>query len=195
MSYQPLRTSLLESILAEQCMCHQERLWVRMIGQRQPGNESHLHKTWDCKPCIRSSASGFLTLLLSARGAPFPVKSLALSARVSPWTVHFWVRQEPIHRPWKGLPFLQHLELTKRDGKIYREKRLAEGYLASCGTANLKIKSLPGWQFKKHIDNFEIYFKFLFCIFLKWLGAIFHPGTGWLPEQGFQTDQEKETEE
>ena len=27
---------LLESILDEQCMHHQEGLWVRMIGQRQP---------------------------------------------------------------------------------------------------------------------------------------------------------------
>ena len=26
----------LASILAEQCVCHQERLWIRMIGQSHP---------------------------------------------------------------------------------------------------------------------------------------------------------------
>ena len=38
---------------------------------------------------------------------PFPIKSLALSAHVSPRTIHFRVRQEPSFRPWKGSPFLQ----------------------------------------------------------------------------------------
>ena len=40
---------------------------------------------------------------------PFPWNSLALSACVSPQTVHFWVsvRQEPALWPWKGAPFLQ----------------------------------------------------------------------------------------
>ena len=38
---------------------------------------------------------------------PFPIKSLALSACVSPWTNHFQsVRQEPILRPWNQSPFL-----------------------------------------------------------------------------------------
>ena len=42
---------------------------------------------------------------------PFPIKSLALSARVSPWTVHFRVLgKSPLSgRPWKESPFLQHL--------------------------------------------------------------------------------------
>jgi len=31
-------SSSLESILVEQCLCHQEGPWVRMIGQRQPEN-------------------------------------------------------------------------------------------------------------------------------------------------------------
>ena len=33
-------------------------------------------------------------------GAPFPIKSLALSACVSPWTIHFWVLD-------KGFPILK----------------------------------------------------------------------------------------
>ena len=39
--------SSLESILAEQCVQHQEGPWVRVTGQRQPGNPSYHHKTWD----------------------------------------------------------------------------------------------------------------------------------------------------
>ena len=42
---------------------------------------------------------------------PFPIKSLALSAHVSPRTIHFRVRQEPSFRPWKGSPFLQHIHI------------------------------------------------------------------------------------
>ena len=55
----------------------------------------------------------------SPPGRPFPIKSLALSAHVSPQTIHFWillefrfssVRQEPAFGPWKGSPFLQQKE-------------------------------------------------------------------------------------
>ena len=42
---------------------------------------------------------------------PFPIKSLALSAHVSPQTIHFRVRQEPSFRPWKGSPFLQQIHI------------------------------------------------------------------------------------
>lgn len=54
----------------------------------------------------RSSSPG---VPLSYVWHPFPWHSRALSARVSPRTVHFWVsvRQEPAVRPWKGAPFLQ----------------------------------------------------------------------------------------
>ena len=50
---------------------------------------------------------------------PYPIKSLALSAHVSPQKIHFWtllefrlnsVRQEPAFGPWKGSPFLQQKE-------------------------------------------------------------------------------------
>ena len=39
---------------------------------------------------------------------PFPTKSLALSAYVSPWRIHFPVLDESILRPWKGFPFLKY---------------------------------------------------------------------------------------
>ena len=45
----------------------------------------------------------------SPPGHSFPIKSLALSAHVSPRTIHFRVRQEPGFGAWKGSPFLQHM--------------------------------------------------------------------------------------
>ena len=36
---------------------------------------------------------------------PFPIKSLALSAHVSPWTIHFWVLDKsPVSGPGRGPP-------------------------------------------------------------------------------------------
>ena len=47
-------------------------------------------------------------LYCSLPGCFFPIKYLAFSAHVSPWTIHFQVlRQEPTFGPWKGSPFLQ----------------------------------------------------------------------------------------
>ena len=45
----------------------------------------------------------------SPPGRPSPIKPLALSARVSPWTIHFWVLDKSRFGPWKGSPFLQQL--------------------------------------------------------------------------------------
>ena len=42
-------------------------------------------------------------------GCPFPIKSLALSARVSSDSSFPSVRQEPSFRPWKGSAFLQQM--------------------------------------------------------------------------------------
>ena len=44
----------------------------------------------------------------SPPGCPFPIKSLALLARVSSDNSFLSVRQEPSFGPWKGSPFLQH---------------------------------------------------------------------------------------
>ena len=41
----------------------------------------------------------------SPPGCPFPIKSLALSAHMSPWTIHFWVLDEsPVSGPGRGPP-------------------------------------------------------------------------------------------
>ena len=94
----------LASTLAERCVCHQERLWIGMIGHRPPGNESHHHKTRDCEPRGRAVLLVSLTYC-SLPGCPFPIKSLALSAHVSPRTVHFWVLDKsPASGPGRGPP-------------------------------------------------------------------------------------------
>ena len=100
----------LESILAEQCMSHQERPWVKVIGQRQSRNWPHHHKTHDCEPHVQVALPGFLTLLLSFPRAPLPNKiSRFVSMWVSSDNSFPRVRQEPPFRPWKGFPFLQRL--------------------------------------------------------------------------------------
>ena len=93
---------LLESILAERCVCHQEGPRVRMIDWKQPENSLHHHKSqvshmaeqfWVPLPCC------------SLPGCPFPTKSLALSARVSSDSSFLSVRKEPSLGLWKGSPF------------------------------------------------------------------------------------------
>ena len=52
----------------------------------------------------QSSSPGFPYLLLST-GVPFPIKSLALSAHVSPWTILFWVLDKsPVSGPGRDPP-------------------------------------------------------------------------------------------
>ena len=60
----------LKSILTERGMRHQGGPWVRMIGQRQLGNQPHYHKRWDCEPRGRAVLLASLPLLLSAGGTP-----------------------------------------------------------------------------------------------------------------------------
>ena len=51
----------------------------------------------------------------SPPGCPFPIKPLALSAHVSPWTIHFRVLDKsPLSGPGRGSPFLQHHCPTQR---------------------------------------------------------------------------------
>ena len=78
-----------------------------MIGQKQPGNKSHHHKTRDCEPHGRAVLLGSLTLLLCTR-VPFTNKvSCFVSTCVSLDNSFPSVRQEPSFGPWKGSPFLQ----------------------------------------------------------------------------------------
>ena len=77
---------------------------MRMIGQRPPGNESHHHKTQDCEPRGRAVLLGSLTYC-SPPGCPSPIKSLALSAHVSPRPIHFRVLDvSPVQGPGRGPP-------------------------------------------------------------------------------------------
>ena len=92
----------LESILDEQCMRHQEGLWVRMIGQRQPET-----KPITIKPETASHAAEQFSWVplpcCPPPWCPFPIKSLALSAHGSPWTTHFWVLDKsPVSGPGRG---------------------------------------------------------------------------------------------
>ena len=53
----------------------------------------------------RAVLPGSLTLLLSPPGCSFPIKSLTLSAHVSPQTIHFRVLDKsPVSGPGKGPP-------------------------------------------------------------------------------------------
>ena len=103
------------SILTERCVRHQERVWIRMIGQSHP--ETNHHKTQDCEPRGRAALLGSLTYC-SPPGCPFPVKSLALSACVSSDNSFPSVRQEPSFGPWKRSPFLQQYQLGFRKLQI-----------------------------------------------------------------------------
>ena len=52
--------------------------------------------------------------------SPFPIKSLALSACVSPWTIHFQVLgKSPLSDRRRGFPFLQQLCPTLGDPMDY----------------------------------------------------------------------------
>ena len=93
----------LASILAERCVHHQERLWIRMIGQSpetnpitiKPETASHMAEQFSWVPLPYCSPPG----------CPFPIKSLALSAHVSPQTIHFRVLDKsPVSGPGRGPP-------------------------------------------------------------------------------------------
>ena len=96
-------TLTLESTLAEKDS-DSDHTWAtsKMIGQRRPRSQLHYHKAQDCEPC-----DSWVPLPhCSPPGHPFPIKSFALSAHVSPLIIHFSVF-DPTLRPWKGSPFLQ----------------------------------------------------------------------------------------
>ena len=66
----------------------------------KPGTASHEAEQFSWAP---------LPYCSPPRG-PFPIKSLALSASMSPWTILFRVLgKSPLLGPWKGSPFLQHI--------------------------------------------------------------------------------------
>ena len=103
-SCQPPESFSLAFILAEWCNGHQEGPRVQVIGQRQPKTNpitikpettSHMaeQSSWVPSPCY------------SLPWHPFPIKSLALSAHVSPQTVHFQVLDKsPLSSSGMGPP-------------------------------------------------------------------------------------------
>ena len=97
-------SSSLASILAKQCVHHQEGPWVRMIGQRQPQNESHLYKSQDCEPWGKAVLLVSHSLLFSTC-VPFPIKSLAMSACMALPAIHFKVLDKsPLSDPERDPP-------------------------------------------------------------------------------------------
>ena len=94
----------LASILAERCVRHQERLLIRVIGR------DHLETNpITIKPETAShEAEQFFWVPLpycSPPWCPFPIKSLALSADVSPQTIHFRVLDKSlVSGPGRGPP-------------------------------------------------------------------------------------------
>ena len=56
----------------------------------------------------------------SPPGCPFPIKSLALSACVSPQTIHFRVSDKSLLScPGRGSPFLQHINIHGHTMEYY----------------------------------------------------------------------------
>ena len=96
---------MLESILSERCVCHQEGLGARANPETnpipiKPKPASQVAEQFSWVPLPYSSPPRL----------PFPIKSLALSAHVSPRDNSFpSVRQEPSFGPWKGSAFLQQM--------------------------------------------------------------------------------------
>ena len=95
---------LLTSTLAEQCMRHQERLWIRMIGQRPPGKYPITIKTKTASHAAEQFSWVPLLYCFPPR-CPFSIKYLAFSAHVSPHTIHFQVLDKsPVLGPGRGPP-------------------------------------------------------------------------------------------
>ena len=100
-----LPESSLASILAEQGVHHQEGLGVRWLAKDNPETNpitikpetaSHVAELFSWVPLPYCSPPGW----------PFEIKSLALSAHVSSWTIHFRVLDKsPVLCPGTGPPF------------------------------------------------------------------------------------------
>ena len=89
-----------------------------MLGQRLPGNEFPHHKTQGCEPHGRAVLLGSFTYC-SPQGHPFPTKSLALSARVPLWTIHFQVLDKhPFLGPKGSPPFCNRSTHKEASGNL-----------------------------------------------------------------------------
>ena len=80
----------------------------------------------------------------SLPGHLFPLKSLALSARVSSDNSFPSVRQEPSFGPWKGSAFLQHYDMEDPCQEMYLVS-VDQGELLLAG-GGLEVWDVgPGW--------------------------------------------------
>ena len=75
----------------------------------------------------------------SPPGCPFPIISLALSAHVSPWTIHFWVLDKsPVSGPGRGPPSCNSTVYSTVEQylcfkpKMSRSKQKSRGDIADC---------------------------------------------------------------
>ena len=105
---------LLESILAERCMLPGRTLSQTVNQARWLAGDNLETNPITIKPETRSHVAEQLSWVpspsCSLPGCPFPVKSLTLSAHVTPWMIHFWViDKSPLLGPRWGSPFLSTL--------------------------------------------------------------------------------------
>ena len=101
---------------------------------------------------VAEQSSWVLLPTCSPPGCPFPIKSLALSARVSPRTIHFRVLDKsPLSGPGRGPPFLQQLWYDSLTKVFYekdpRNSHLWEGSPITgflCNVVSYMVGQCPG---------------------------------------------------
>ena len=94
----PARSFLLTSILSEQCVSHQEGLWVWRSAKDNPETNPITIKLWDFETSGRAvpTLSNKISCFVNTNCLCVSLNNSFLS-----------VRQEPTLEPWKGSPFLQ----------------------------------------------------------------------------------------
>ena len=166
-----LPESSLASILAEQTVHHQEGGWVRMTKDNLETNTitiksktaSHVAELFSWVPLHYRSPSG----------CPFPINSLALSADVSPRTIHFWVLDKsPVSGPGRGPPswniFVEECPRL-REEKVWRHLMAVRhaGYVqkaakSPCGWYGIRKRKaegcyISGVQGPDHLEHHKDY--------------------------------------
>ena len=108
----------LASILAEQGMHHQAGLWVRWLAKDNPETNPITIKP-ETASHVAEQFSWVPLPSCSPPGCPFPRKSLALSAYVSPQTIHFQVLDKsPVSGLGRESPFLQQTDFGEWETDI-----------------------------------------------------------------------------
>ena len=93
----------------------------------KPETASHVAELF---PCVHPA------FYCSPPRCPFPIKSLALSARVSPWTIHFWVLDKsPVSGPRRGSPSCNSLSGVGVSFRCKLRGRVMKWWRPSLGSA------------------------------------------------------------